>query len=89
VTAKPGLTGNPAAIYGNYSYVYFETSPITPTIFSPWNPKMVTNSQGVTPSRTVPWNTKIRAWIYKVHPNHQKAYSNVFTCGNGPGPVPK
>jgi hypothetical protein len=81
VTAKPGRT-NTAFIYPSYHYVNFEkfvgTSPSNPWV--PWNPNMVTNSQGVTLPRTVPWNTKIRAWIQKVSPNHDKAYSNEFTC---------
>ena len=79
VTAKPGLT-NTAFIYPNYHYVNFEKFVSGNWIALTPNAAMVTNSQGVA-QRTVPWNTKLRAWITKASPNHDKAYSNEFTCG--------
>ena len=82
VTAKPGLTGNPAAIYTNHP-VHFEK-----LVGNNWialSPNSVTNSQGVTPSRPGPWNAKIRAWITKS--SGQKAYSDEFPCGNPAVPL--
>ena len=83
VTAKPGLTSNPAAIFAHYSYVNFERFVSGHWVALTPNSAMVTNSAGVA-QRTIPWSTKIRAWIYKVQANPAKAVSNEFTCEKYP-----